>query len=204
MRDAPASTGPNDDGGAGFASNGLYTANAGGIWKIAVSGFGDDAFDGSHQEAPFDYLLVVARERACPVVVPLISNIVASTANAYSVATLSGGDHYYTDRNNAGRHVVVDIPPAYARSEWIKTPNNDKNVSDPDHLEFVLLADASVFVGYDSRATGEPSWLATGFTPTNETLDVADPSPDQEFDLLRRDFAAGSVHKQDDQRGGRK
>jgi hypothetical protein len=190
---AAASAGPNDDGGAGFASNALYTADAGGLWTVAVSGFGDDAFVGDHQEAAFDYLLVVARERACPSVVPLISNIAVSTANPYSVAALKEGDHYYTDRNDAGRHVLVDIPPAYACSQWIKTANNDKNVSDPGHLGFVLLADASVFVGYDSRATGEPSWLATGFTPTNETLDVADPSPNQEFDLLRRDFAAGSV-----------
>ena len=191
--DLLAAGGANDDGGPGWMSNLLFTAGSDGVWKVAVSGFGDDAFDGSHQEAGFDYLLVVARERACPNVTPLISSITASTANSYVLAELQGGDHYYTDRNGAAKHVLVDIPPDYLCSEWIKTANNDKNVTDQNHLNFTLLEDASVFIAYDTRATSEPAWLASAFTPLGEVVDIADPSPSQEFDLLRRDFAAGSV-----------
>jgi hypothetical protein len=183
----------NDDGGPGRMSNLLFTAISDGSWTIAVSGFGDDLFVGDHEEAAFDYLLVAARERACPNVVPLISNIVVSTANAYLTANLRGGDHYYTDRNDAGRHVIVDIPPAYLCSQWIKTANNDKNVADPNHLSFSLAEDASVFVAYDTRATGEPTWISSAFTPTGSVIDLADPDPTQEFDVLRRDFAAGTV-----------
>jgi len=188
-----AAGGRNDDGGPGRMSNLLFTATADGTWTIAVSGFGDDAFTGAHQEEAFDYLLVVARERACPNVVPLISDIVASTPNAYETANLQGGDHYYTDRTDNGRHVLVDVPDSVSCSQWIKTANNDKNVADPSHLGFTLAQDASVFVGYDTRATGEPSWLATGFTPSTDIIDIADPSPSQEFRILRRDFAAGPV-----------
>ncbi len=190
---SPAAAGLDDDGGPGLMSNLLFTADTDGTWTIAVSGFGDDGFSGDHQEVPFDYLLVVARERACPNVTPLISNIVASTANPYQTAELRGGDHYYTDRNEAGRHLLVDIPPAHLCSEWIKTANNDKNVADPNHLSFNVSQAASVFIGYDSRATGEPAWLASAFTPLADVLDVADPDTTQEFVLLRRDFAPGPV-----------
>lgn len=188
-----ASGGTNDDGGPGRMSNLLFTATAPGSWSIVVSGFGDDAFVGDHEEAAFDYLLVVARERACPNVVPLISNITASTVNSYVTANLQGGDHYYTDRTTAGRHVIVDIPPAYLCSQWIKTANNDKFVTDSGHLSFTLAAAASLFVAYDTRATAEPAWLSAAFTPLGDVIDLADPDPSQEFDVLRRDFAAGTV-----------
>ena len=190
---APAAGGDDDDGGPGRMPNLLFTATQDGTWSFAVSGFGDDGFTGNHEEEPFDYLLVVLRERACPNVVPMISNIVASTANSYVVAELQGGDHYYTDRNNSSRHVLVDVPDDYECAEWIKTANNDKGVTDPNHLSFTLAQDASVFVGYDSRASFEPAWLAAGFTPTGEVLDIRDSDVNQEFLLLRRDFAAGTV-----------
>jgi hypothetical protein len=118
---------------------------------------------------------------------------VASTPNSYVTANLQGGDHYYTDRINAGQHVIVDIPPAYDCSQWIKTANNDKNVSTSNHLSFSLTDDASVFIAYDTRATGEPSWLSSAFTPLADVIDLADPDPTQEFNVLRRDFPAGPV-----------
>ncbi len=190
---ALAAGGVNDDGGPGRMANQLFTATADGTWTIAVTGFGDDAFTGDHREEAFDYLLVVARERACPNVVPLISGVVTSTGETYVTANLQGGDHYYTDRLNAGRHVLVDIPEPYLCSEWIRTANDDKNVSNPNHLSFALASDASVYVAYDTRATAEPAWLSGGFTPSSDIVDIADPSPEQEFRVLRRDFAAGTV-----------
>jgi hypothetical protein len=160
---------------------------------IAVSGFGDAGFDGSHAEGPFDYRLLVARERACPDVVPLISNLDASTAEDYAVAALEGGDHYYTDRNNEQSHVLVDVPEALECGEWIKTANDDQDIAADPHLSFTLSQDASVYIGYDTRATAEPAWLAADFTPLPLLIDIRDPAEVQEFDVLRRDFAAGPV-----------
>ena len=184
----------NDDGGPGFQSNLLVTvpSGQGGTWKIALTGFGDTGFTGSHKES-FSYLLVVGRERACPNVVPLISGITTSTSKAYVTANLRGGDFYYIDRTTPGQHVLVDVPAAYECSQWIKTANDDKSVSANPHLQFTLSAPASVFIGFDTRSASEPPWLATGFTPTGEILDVADPDRSQEFRLERRDFAAGAV-----------
>lgn len=191
-----ATDGTDDDDGLGFNGNLLHTVpvSGGGTWTIAVSGFGDAAFDGTHQEGPFDYLLLVARDRACPnAPTMLMTGIATSTAKAYVAANLQGGDHYYIDRTENGKHVLVDIPSQYECAEWIKTANNDKAVSDPNHLMFSLAQDASVYVAYDTRATAEPAWLASGFTPTGDVVDIADPDVTQEFDVLRRDFTAGSV-----------
>jgi hypothetical protein len=192
---ALASGGTNDDGGPGMMSNLLFTvpAGQGGTWKVALSGFGDTAFTGAHKEGPFSYLLVVARERACPNVTPLISGITVSTGKAYVTANLRGGDFYYIDRTNPGQHVLVDVPAAYECSQWIKTANDDKSVSATSHLGFTLSQASSVFVGFDTRSASEPPWLATGFTPTGDIADVADPDKTQEFRILRRDFAAGTV-----------
>lgn len=184
-----------DDGAAGFLPSRSLTVPAGqsGRWSIAVSGFGDSSFDGSHDEGPFDYVLVVARDRACPNVADLISNIAASTTNIYTKAELEGGDHYYTDRVGEQRHVLVDVPEDIECGQWIKTANDDKFVTSFPHLSFSLAQDASVYIGYDSRATGEPSWLAADFTPLPERIDILDSDFSQEFDLFRRDFEAGTV-----------
>ena len=191
----PAVGGSNDDGGPGWMPNLSFEVPVGqsGTWTIAVSGFGDTSLVGDHEEAPFDYLLVVARERGCANVPSLISGIVTSSGEPYVTENLGGGDHYYIDRLAAGRHVLVDVPSSLECSEWIRTANDDKNVSNPNHLTFSLSQDASVYVAYDTRATAEPAWLSSGFTPLGLIVDLADPDPTQEFDVLRRDFAAGSV-----------
>ena len=195
---ALAAGGTNDDGGPGFNPNLLFTvpAGQGGTWKVAVSGFGDAAFTGAHKESAFSYLLVAARERACPNVTAVISDpnsIHTTSGKAYVTANLKGGDFYYIDRTTPGQHVLVDIPTAYECSQWIKTANDDKNVNNTNLLTFSVSQAASVFVAWDTRSATTPPWLLTGFTETGEIVDIADPDKTQEFRLLRRDFAAGPV-----------
>ena len=186
--------GTNDDGGPGFQSNLLITvpAGQGGTWKVAVSGFGDGAFTGAHLES-FSYLLVVARERACPNVTPLISGITVSTGKTYQTANLIGGQHYYVDRNTPGLHVLVDVPSQYECSQWLMTANDDKAVSSTSYLTFTLAQASSVYVAFDTRSATEPPWLMSGFTETGDIVDITDPDKTQEFRVLRRDFAAGSI-----------
>jgi hypothetical protein len=188
-----ATGGTNDDGGPGFQSNLLFTvpAGQGGTWKVAVSGFGDGAFTGAHAES-FSYLLVVARERACPNVTPLISGVTVSTGKTYQTANLIGGQHYYVDRNTPGQHVLVDVPSQYECSQWLMTANDDKAVSSTSYLTFTLAQAASVYVAFDTRSATEPPWLG-GFTETGDIVDIADPDKTQEFRVLRRDFAAGPI-----------
>ncbi len=63
---APGEDGPrsvNDDGGSGFLSRIAVPVDRSGRWKVAVSGFGDDAFDGSTHEEAFRYFLELALVR---------------------------------------------------------------------------------------------------------------------------------------------
>ncbi len=192
---ALAAGGTNDDGGPGFMANILFTVPTGqaGTWKVALTGFGDSAFTGAHKEVAFPYLIVAARERACPNVTALISGITTTTGKAYVAANLKGGDHYYIDRTVPGRHTIVDVPTAYECSQWIKTANDDKAVNNTNLLTFNVGQGASVFVAWDTRSATTPPWLLNGFTETSEIVDISDTDVTQEFRLLRRDFAAGAV-----------
>jgi len=194
----PAAAGASDDGHLGFDPGLAFTvpASQGGKWSLAVSGYADSAFDGTHAEGPFDYLLLVARERACPnVTTGLYGGLWVSTdINHYAVAALQEGDHYYTDRHDAQSHVLVDLPPETECGESIKTRFSfDRNTANDPHLTFTLPQAASVYIGFDNRATSDPPWLAAGFTPMGQVIDISVPDPTHEFNLLRRDFAAGFV-----------
>ena len=190
----PVAGGFDDDSHEGFAPGLAYTVpgGAGGLYRVAVTGFSEFLGD---SERPFEYLLAAARERACPNVVPLISNLTSSSGRPNAITALQGGQHYYTDRTGVQRHVLVDVPEALECGQWIKTANDDKNVNVFPHLTFTLAQDASIYIGYDTRATGEPVWLATGFTPLPGPvlIDIRDSDETQEFRLLRRDFEAGTV-----------
>jgi len=50
-----------------------------------------------------------------------------------------------------------------------------------------------VYVAFDTRSATEPPWLMSGFTETGDIVDITDPDKTQEFRVLRRDFAAGSI-----------
>lgn len=186
--------GVDDDSHEGFDPGLTYLVQGGGAgrYRIAVSAF--NILDGVQRERAFDYLLLVGRQRGCPNVVPLISNLTSSSGRANQIASLKGGDHYYADRTGVQRHVLVSIPEFMECGQWIKTANDDKNVTAFPHLTFTLAQDATVYIGYDTRATGEPAWLTSGFTPLSGVLlDVRDSDETQEFRLLRRDFKAGTV-----------
>ena len=87
----------------------------------------------------------------------------------------------------------MDVPTAYECSQWIKTANDDKIVNNTNLLTFNVGQAASVFVAWDTRTATPPPWLLNGFTETGEIVDVSDTDATQEFRLLRRDFAAGTV-----------
>lgn len=185
-----------DDSGAGHLPNRGWTvpAGKGGTWNLVVTGFGDAALAGDHDTAPFDYALAVGVRRACPNVALIITGIVPpSSGHSYVAAALLEGDHYYTDRTVAGRHLLVDIPEPLQCGHWIKTANDDKPSTGESFLEFSVDRSARVWVGFDTRAAAPPDWLGNGFVDTGMILDIEDPDPNQEFVLYRRDYPAGSV-----------
>ncbi len=183
-----------DDEGPGLLPVRRFSAHTTGPWSVAVSAFGDASFTGAHQQAAFDYALVASVSRGCPSVAHLMTILTPPpSGNPYAVADLDEGDHYYTDRTNAGAHVLTDLPAEVRCAQWIKTANDDKSRTETNFLPLHLSQATRLYVGYDTRATSPPTWLASAFTNTGQIIDVEDPDPVQEFTLFRRNVGGGPV-----------
>lgn len=94
-----------------------------------------------------------------------------STGKAYAVSTAQLGAVYYIDRS----YTITSLSAALNGGKLIRAANDDKNVTTANHLTFTASGPATVYVGYDKRATTLPSWLSDGTWPAvGETLAVTD------------------------------
>ncbi len=119
--------------------------------------------------------------------VQLITNIKASTSKSYVLSTLSSNVAYYTDRT----YQITSFSSALSGASLIKTAQGDKASKVAALLNFTLSEDATVYVGYDSRATAIPSWLQS-WTKTKDTLKINDPDVSSLI-VYSKAYAAGSV-----------
>jgi hypothetical protein len=122
--------------------------------------------------------------------IPTPSEINVLTPTTYAVADLDvGGDTYYLDRT----YTLTSIPTGLSTGteEWIKTRNDDKNLTSEVFLTFTISHNATVYVAYDSRATRLPSWLSNGFKLTSMTIGVSEEMG--HFKVYQHDFPAGTV-----------
>ena len=96
------------------------------------------------------------------------------------------GDQYYTDRD----FVVNSIPNSLQDLIWIKTRNDDQYSTSASALSFDLNGNATVYVGYDSRATSVPGWLSSSFTKTTDKISVSDKA--NTLDVWKKTDATGA------------
>ncbi|MCF8038225.1 MAG: fibronectin type III domain-containing protein [Desulfohalobiaceae bacterium] len=98
--------------------------------------------------------------------------ITVNQPSGYSVTDLQEGIEYYNDRT----YTLLTLPQSMTdgNEQLIVTSNDDKDETSETFLEFTLSNQATVYVAFDSRAASLPTWLETGFTPTDMTLDVSD------------------------------
>ena len=109
----------------------------------------------------------------------------------YKPKRLLLGDQYYLDRT----FILTSIPSelAIGGENWIKTKNTDKYNSSPSFLQFNVSQNSTVYVGYDSRATSLPNWLAPpNFALTPLTVGVTD-SGMGHFNVYEKTFPPGTV-----------
>jgi len=118
----------------------------------------------------------------------LISNIVAANGKTYTRDTVAAGNTLYIDRT----YTFVTVPAELAGQDYIRTANNDKQLTTTDFLTFSLSQTAAVYVMYDTRYP-IPPWLR-GWTDTGQTV-VATEQNNTELSrrLYRRDYPAGTV-----------
>ena len=118
----------------------------------------------------------------------LISNIVAANGKAYTRDTVAAGNTLYIDRT----YSFVTVPSGLAGQDYIRTANNDKQLTTADFLTFSLSQSAAVYVMYDTRYA-IPPWLR-GWTDTGQTVVATEQNNTQlSRRLYRRDYPAGTV-----------
>jgi N-acetylneuraminic acid mutarotase len=117
----------------------------------------------------------------------LISDIKPKTTGAYTTGELITGTNYYSDRD----YIVTSVPTFLTNAPFIKTANNDKTLNSSVLLTFNLNRAATIYVGYDSRATKLPAWLST-WTKITDKLIVSDAKLPG-FILYTKYFPAGTV-----------
>ncbi len=122
--------------------------------------------------------------------------VTINAPDGYVLTYLEVGDQYYIDRP----YIVHSVPDDLRNFLWIKTANDDKNVTAPDHLSFDLNNEATVYVGYDHRAAALPDWLADGFTDTGKTIQVSDEL--EYLNVYHKKCSAGTVTLGGNKTGG--
>jgi len=106
----------------------------------------------------------------------------------YQTAYLQEGQEYYVDRP----YTVNDIPGGHQGLLWIKTANDDKTSSSENFLTFTVNQDATLYVGYDHRASSLPHWISDHYVAVGDGVGVGDVSASPLM-LWSRDIPAGSV-----------
>jgi hypothetical protein len=119
----------------------------------------------------------------------LISGPWADSTGTYTLVN-SGeavGKAAYSDRG----YTYTSVPASIASFPFIRTANDDKNVTLSEFLYFDLGAPADVFVVYDSRATTLPTWLGDGsWADTGETVTI---SSGDTFRVFKKHYIGGTV-----------
>jgi lysophospholipase L1-like esterase len=95
------------------------------------------------------------------------------TPATYKQNILEIGNQYYTDLD----YTLDYIPSELLSGDvvWVITADSDRNNTSENVLSFDIVDDATVYIGYDSRATSIPKWLADHFVPVGLSIGVTDP-----------------------------
>ena len=109
------------------------------------------------------------------------------SADYYALPAEYPDERLYTDRNYA----ITAIPFSLQNAFFIQTANNDKAATAEDFLRFTLTEPATVYVGYDPRATALPAWLSD-WTRTGDVVRTEDPDI-VGLDVYAKTFDAGTV-----------
>jgi len=119
----------------------------------------------------------------------LVEIVSVSTGKPYSLATAQVDALYYIDRN----YRITSLDPSLDGMVLVRTANNDKRVTEPDHLVLRLGLEAVVSVCYDRRWTALPSWLDDGtWTYKGDGASVTD-SGASPMEVFEKTFPAGEL-----------
>lgn len=117
----------------------------------------------------------------------LITNVTSLTGRSYRLGELVEGTAVYTDRT----YQVTTVPSFLNKAPFIKTPNDDKANKATEALSFNLTQNATVYIGYDPRATALPAWMSD-WQKLTEKVGINDPVITY-LELYSKTYPAGKV-----------
>ncbi len=184
IAEAPANgTISGDDGDATIT----YTPKDG---FAGVDTFTFVANDGALDSVPATITVTVQGE--------LVTIVSVSTGRAYSLATAEAGALYYIDR----KYTILDLSAELDGAVLVRTSNNDKYVTEPNHLTLRIGREAIVSVCYDKRWAVLPGWLDDGsweYAGSNMVVTDKGASP---MDVFEKTVQAGEITLGGNRAGG--
>jgi len=103
----------------------------------------------------------------------------------YEWSWLHTGETYYIDRT----YTLLDIPAVLQNLLWLKSANDDRQISSDRFVSFTLPQPSTVYVAFDAQAASLPAWLS-GWKETGLSISTSDLAP---LKVYEKAYAAGSV-----------
>ncbi len=107
------------------------------------------------------------------------------TPARYEWSWLHTGETYYIDRT----YTLLDIPAVLQNLLWLKSANDDRQISSDRFVSFTLPQPSTVYVAFDAQAASLPAWLS-GWKETGLSISTSDLAP---LKVYEKAYAAGSV-----------
>ncbi len=128
----------------------------------------------------------------------LVTIVSVSTGRPYSLATAEAGALYYIDR----KYTILSLASEFSGGVLVRTANNDKYVTEPNHLTLRIGREAIVSVCYDKRWAVLPNWLDDGtWTYAGADIVVTDKGASP-MDVFEKTVPAGEITLGGNRAGG--
>ena len=162
--------------------------------------FAATAYDNSGNETGF------SNEVSTQIILPDTNGPADDKIGGISNVSVNSGKTYEPVQNGAeyGKLVYIDrtytftqVPEYLQGATYIKTANGDKNSKGDNFLSFYVNQDVTIYIGYDIRIGGTPSWLIN-FTDTGDEIATSDTT----FRLFAKDLPSGTITLGGNESGG--
>lgn len=144
-------------------------------------------------------VLILIASNACTALT--VTVIYVSTGESYSVTTAQSDVLVYIDRD----YTINTITDKLDDGHLVQTANDDKYVTEPNHLTLEISETATVYVCYDERQTSLPTWLndeSWEFLDDQEVIITGYQGNDERYEVYKKDFSSGQFTLGGNHQGG--
>jgi len=134
-------------------------------FQVGTVSLGGCFADGAQNTSTTQYAVF-----AVPITTGLIPiSAISKPTTAAIISTTALDDSIYSDIDEK----ITGLPEEIVEAQRIALDSTEADNIDSDYLDFTLSADAIIYVAYDSRSLGLPSWLKE-FSPVPVVIRISD------------------------------